>query len=376
MQVSYTPFFHAKDGEFCALQHATAAHLDRVLPLFEIGRFTEKMGELARYKNSSAPKIAYLDWVSDWVKAVLDDRTVMIDTIAWKHNERTESGEVPAVYAVNGLRERGLAVVPVVGVDRWEDADYQFALKSLSLDDHPIWALRLQSDEIEDAADPEHFLSSIKDIIVSLGLREDQVAILLDFGDVARMGASHIVEASSRVLDLLGGLGFRLFSVVGCSMPPMITEAVKKPNSEAVLKRQELAAWRTLRGKYRTLPITLGDYGVRGPSSSDVQNKHINGKIRYTIEDGYYIARGQSRMHDDGQQMYRLALTVASSAYFLGPEFSWGDDQLYRRAVRADKVRPGSPNCWIKFDTSHHLAWVGREIAAIEHALAAIPVEV
>lgn len=41
MQVSYTPFLHAKDGEFCALAKSKVSHLKGMLPLFEVDAFTE-----------------------------------------------------------------------------------------------------------------------------------------------------------------------------------------------------------------------------------------------------------------------------------------------------------------------------------------------
>ncbi|ATS51385.1 hypothetical protein XAP3CFBP6996_009065 [Xanthomonas citri pv. fuscans CFBP 6996] len=373
MQVTYTPFYHAKDGEFTALSHAKSQHLNGVLPLFEIGPFTEKMAGLVRYKNEPAPKIAYLDWVANWINQVLPERPVMVDTFAWQLDLRTETNEVPVIYAMNSLLERGLSVIPVVGVDRWADEDYQFALKALDSTDFPAWALRLQIDEIEDAIDPDHFLESIEEIMMGLGLPPTQVGLLMDFGDVSKSDNQTMIDSASRVLDLLQDQSFRFFSLVGCSMPAMVTDAVKKPNTEAVVKRREMTAWRALREKYKHLPVVLGDYGIRGPSSSDVQNPHINGKIRHTFEGGYFVARGQSKIKDDGKQMYRLAQTVASSPYFQGPSFSWGDQQLYRRAMQEKKVGPGGSNCWIKFDTSHHLAWVVQELATVEHALSAVP---
>ncbi|MDZ4377190.1 MAG: hypothetical protein U0973_03390, partial [Xanthomonadaceae bacterium] len=93
-------------------------------------------------------------------------------------------------------------------------------------------------------------------------------------------------------------------------------------------------------------------------------------------QNAFFVARGQSVQKDDGTQMYRLANIVASSPHYQGPDFSWGDSELYRRAIREKKVGPGNSNSWIKFDTSHHMAWTVLEVAEVEHALAAVPVEV
>jgi hypothetical protein len=382
MRISYTPFLHAKEGEFVALQYAKNEQLAHMLPLFEIAPFTEKTREQAQYRNSSAPICAYIHNIVSAIYESFPNGPVMVDTVQWQLNEITETGVAPVAYAINALQELEQPVVPVVGLDRWESPEYQLALKTLSVDEEATWAIRLDASDIEDAADPDHFLERIEDVVQELGLLPRQIGFLLDFGDVFMKGLEQIEFEASRVLQLLGAGGYQFFSLIGCSMPPTIDRAVKKHNTEAVLPRKEVMAWQNLRAKHSDLPLTYGDYGVRGPGTSDIPNGHTNGKIRYTIEDAFFIARGESRQNDK-QQMYRLANLVASSEHYQGPDFSWGDKELYRRAIRENigkrKVKiigPGGSNEWIQFDTSHHLAWVHVEIAAIEHALAATPVEV
>lgn len=374
MRVSYTPFFHAKDGEFTALHRSSAKQRAVTLPLFEIGRFTERRRALVRFKDDETPMCSYLSWMADSICNAFPSGPIMVDTFAWLLTELTETGEVPVSFAINALLERERAVVPVVGLDRWEDETYQLALKSLNADDFETWTIRLDTADIEDAADPKHFLERIDEVLKELGLTTGRTGILLDFGDVTGKSDDQIVSEARRVLDLLGPNGYRFYSLIGCSLPPTINLAVKRPNSQGVVIRKEMTAWRRLREAYPKLPIAYGDYGVRGPTSSDIPNPHTNGKIRYTYNNALFIARGQSVKNDDGNQMYRLANIVASSEHYQGPEFSWGDSELYRRAVREKKIGPGNSNTWIMFDTSHHLAWVVLEIAEVERALRAIPV--
>lgn len=376
MHISYTPFFHAKDGEFTALQHSPKEQRAVTLPLFEIGRFTENQRKLVRFKDEEMPMCAYLSWLADSICEVFPSGPVMVDTFSWQLEETTETGEVPVAFAINALLERDRSVVPVIGLDRWDSAEYQLALKSLDPDSFSAWSIRLDSSDIEDAADPEHFLDRMEEVLQGLGLTTKQVGVLLDFGDVTGKTIEQIEEQAVRVLNLLGPSHYRFFSMVGCSMPPSINLAVKNPNSQGTIARKEMLAWRHVRAANPALPIAYGDYGVRGPTSSDIQNPHINGKIRYSFQNAFFVARGQSVQKDDGTQMYRLANIVASSAHYQGPNFSWGDSELYRRAIREKKVGPGNSNSWIKFDTSHHLAWVVLEVAEMEHALAAAPVEV
>lgn len=385
MRISYTPFFHAKEGEFIALQHATKEQKAAILPLFEIGRFTDKQREQARYRNADMPICTYIHRLVDSICESVPDGPVMVDTFNWQINETTETNEAPVAYAINALLDRGKLVVPVVGLDRWESEDYRLALKSIDFNENATWVIRLDSSDIEDAADREHFLERINDVMQGLGLLSRQVGVILDFGDITGKTSEQIEAQASNVLDILGTEKFQFFSLIGCSMPPSINQAVKQVNSVGTLPRKEILAWRRLRETHHSLPLAYGDYGVRGPSSSDVENPHINGKIRYTFENAFYVARGQSVQKDDGQQMYRLAQIVASSPYYQGPSFSWGDAELYKRAIREmtvgpskrkKLVGPGNSNKWIQFDTNHHLTWVMLEVAAVEQALATNAVEV
>jgi hypothetical protein len=382
MSTSYTPFFFAKEGEFIALQHSTKEQRATMLPLFEVGPFTDKLREQAQYCNLETPICAYIQNIAQAIRESFPNGPVMIDTIQWQLDETTETGEAPVAYAINALRALEQRVVPVIGLDRWDSQEYQLALKNLNLDDDATWAIRLDAADIEDAADPVHFMDRVEDVMQSLGLQPKQVGILIDFGDVFRKEVADIEIEANRVLELLAPSGYQFFSIVGCSMPPLINLAVKNHNSEAVLPRKEIMAWQSIRAAHKGLPIAYGDYGVRGPQSSDVPNQYTNGKIRHTIKEGFFVVRGETRQ-GDREQMYRLANIVASSPFYQGPDFSWGDKELYRRAIRENVgkrkpriIGPGGSPEWIQYDTNHHIAWVHIEIAAVEHALAAAPVEV
>jgi hypothetical protein len=382
MRVVYTPFLHAKKGEFEAMEHASTAERRLMLPLFEIAPFTDKVHALVRYRDLAEPIAAYLRTTAAEIVDSYPQQPVMVDTARWTETEMTETGELAITYAIQALRDRGQPVVPVVGLVRWESEEYQLALKALPFKGEPTWALRLDTADMEDAADPEHFLERVKEVMQGLGVLPKNMGILMDFEDVSGHLVDTLEALADRVLRLLGPGGYQFYSLVGCSMPPSVDKAVKKHNTEGTVSRKEMLAWRRLRAAHRHLPLAFGDYGVRGPRSSDAPNPYTNGKIRYTIEDQFYIVRGEPRKKYD-EQMHRLAAIVTASQHYLGPDFSWGDSEIYRRAVRENigkkmfkLIGPGGTTDWIKYDTSHHMAWVHRELVAAEHALGAALVEV
>lgn len=383
MRVTYTPFLHAKDGEFAAVAATPADQRDLLLPLFELPPFTDKVRALVAYRHAPQPIAAYLQDKTGEVAQAFAGRPVMVDTNHWTETDTTETGELAVTYAIQALRDRGHPVVPVVGLLRFDESEeYRLALQSVAFEGEPTWALRLDASDMEDAADPDHFIERINGVLQGLGVMPKHMGVLMDFEDVSGQPTDGIVTTAERVLQLLGPSGFQFFSLIGCSMPATINLAVKKHNSEGTVTRKEMLAWRRLRAAYPQLPLAFGDYGVRGPRSSDAPNPYTNGKIRYTIENQYFIVRGEPRKADD-EQMHTLAAKVAASAHYLGPDFSHGDRQLHLRAVRTmvgkrvlKLIRPGGTTSWIEFDTSHHLAWLHRELLAAEHAIHAVPVDV
>ena len=122
--------------------------------------------------------------------------------------------------------------------------------------------------------------------------------------------------------------------------------------------------WKNARQQYPTCQIFFGDYGVRGPSTGDVGYGNTNAKIRYTIDDEYFIVRGHViRKPLGGFQHCGLAQTLIDSGRYLGPGFSWGDSEIQRCA---NQEIGGGSTTWIKIDTSHHVAYVVAEIAEFE----------
>jgi hypothetical protein len=245
----------------------------------------------------------------------------------------------------------------------------------LPKDEIAYWAIRLDTADIDEAAEPEELLGRLDDVLEGLGIERAQTGILLDFGNVFGKDVTAISAPALKLLDLIGADGYRFYSVAGCSMPPSIDKAVKDHDSEGLLPRGEMLAWQTLRAARPLLPIVYGDYGVRGPTSVTVPVKHVNGKIRHTVNGAFFIARGKSIQDEKSTQMYRLARVVATSVHFQGPGYSWGDAELYKRATfkAGDKprVQPHWTNEWIRYDTSHHLKHVLTEVTATETALAA-----
>jgi hypothetical protein len=368
MLLRYVPIVKAKKGEFDALANTSDDVARRIMPLFEVGRLTQAIVERKWYKTSRTPKIAYLGRVVDGIAAAWGDRPAMVDGYLLPPDASTEQGEHMIAHTVMNLEEAGTPVVPVIGYDRWENEVYQAAMKGLSAGGKRAFCLRIDSQSLDDAAEPEFFKDNVAEILDGMGLPPSKCSVLIDFGDVTSTGISDLVTVAGRVITQLNEFGFRRFITAGCSIPKSIDLAVQDTDSSALLVRRELLLWEALRQEFRNRRIIYGDYGVRGPNTNDdIRSNNTNGKIRHTTQQQYYVARGHAITKDGSAvQMHALARDVVQSGHYLGVDFSWGDERI--DACR-QHLFTGSPTTWIAIDTNHHLAYVTQEVEEFERSI-------
>ncbi|HAS8353781.1 TPA: hypothetical protein I7721_22200, partial [Vibrio vulnificus] len=144
-----------------------------------------------------------------------------------------------------------------------------------------------------------------------------------------------------------------------------INNMVPKVNTNGIVIRKELKVWKAIKKFNKNINFIFGDYGVANPQvGDDVIAPDANGKIRYTIEDSYFVVRGYSRRQGEkGSQMHGLCRRLISSGYYIGPAFSWGDSKIEECA---QGEFTGNPMNWISIDTSHHMTYVVSEIKEYE----------
>jgi hypothetical protein len=119
-----------------------------------------------------------------------------------------------------------------------------------------------------------------------------------------------------------------------------------------------------LRMEFPDLNIVNGDYGLRGPTTTEIRSKYTNGKIRHTIEKQIFVVRGHPFLNDHSfVQMHELAERLTKSRHYLGDGFSWGDSQILLCSLGLAK---GDLSHWIAVDTSHHLTFVVQEVEEFE----------
>lgn len=367
MPPKHVSILKANQGELEALRNLMTQTADRFTPLFEIGRITDAIRATKYMQNSRTPITTHLERKLGPIVEVWRTRDAMVDAYQWDPDARVETGEHLIPFIVRYLRSLGVAAIPVVGYDRWSDEAYRLGLQSIPTHVDKRFCLRLDSGALlEDVTDPEHFVGTVADIVDGLQLDPSRCSVIMDYADVSAnvMSIERLIGSATDVVRQLQSFGFAYYVVAGCSMPKTIDLAVEDRDSTGMIMRKEMLVWQALKSSMPDLLVISGDYGVRGPTTSEAPSKHTNGKIRYTVPKQLFIARGHS-IHSDGdaRQMRELSATVIRSPHYLGPNFSWGD----RRILSVNGgAGPGSTTTWIAIDTNHHLTFVVQEVEEFE----------
>ncbi len=365
MNTIYFPILKTLAAEFTALRNTKHSKAKNIIPLFEF----PKVQNRKKYRESSEPITEFIGDTSEEIGQFWAEKHAMFDAYHWSPTATNEQGEHIISYIYHSLESTGVKTVPVVGYDRWGIMDYQMALQSIARSHMGKFCIRLDHAAFEDSAEPDFLQENLDDIISSLELNPSNCHVIFDFEDVTHLGAIDLIEQFESLFNIVSRFNFMSYSIAGCSLPKTINEAVKVQNSCGVVLRKEMLLWRSARQRFPNIPIYFGDYGVRGPHSNEgIISPNTNGKIRHTIENEYFVARGQSLSKPPkGEQMWQLAQKIIDSGYYLGEQFSWGDSEIFRCSKKKFKGNAGQ---WIAIDTNHHLAYVVAEIAEFERITA------
>lgn len=361
MNDTYFPILKAKSGEFEALKNLNSRNLGKIVPIMEIPKPDDNALATA-IKHSPTPYSYCLENTVSKLAKAYPKGTIFFDTFYWNADFALEDGIHVLTKTYKAILNHGLSPFPIVGYDRWEVTEYVHAIEFISSLAPPGFCLRLDEDAMDDMADTEHFEEKLSDICLKCGTSPSKLTVLLDFGDVSKRSVSDIIEGLENSYRALNSLGYAHIIMAGSSIPTLINDAVKEKDSTDMLLRKEMLAWQGFYSANPKAKLYFGDYGIRNPSMAEnIIAPHMNGKIRYTVDKNFFIARGHSvKQADKFGQMHTLALEIVKSPYYKGVDYSWGDKRISEIAFSTKK--PGNPTTWIGIDTNHHVTFVSQEV--------------
>ncbi|HIH0876080.1 TPA: beta family protein, partial [Vibrio cholerae] len=201
MTPKYVPILKAKKGEFDAYKNLPRRVQLHTLPVFELPTLTSKMLETT-YLGVSNPREQFINKCAVGLSSSISVPTIGIDIHSWAPDSTIENGEHVLSVFTSCLSNEGCEVLPVIGYDRWEDAEYSTVLQLLA-QSKDRFILRLDSYAFEDMVEEEPFLDTIEDIVSSMGLDTRKCSVILDFGDVSKDTIVDIQEQVDTALSLL-----------------------------------------------------------------------------------------------------------------------------------------------------------------------------
>jgi len=373
MKLIYVPILKAKPGELTALAELKKFAAEKIVPWFDISPVNDD--KLEKLSGQLFPPIeSYLSGIAAEISTVWKGRQIFLDMPKWSTNAQTEGGEHVIPFLRNQLESFRVKTNLVVDYVRWDDPVYVNALRGARLSSACDFVLRLvmDSDTVEELSEEDFVLERLNEITDTLDLDPVLVMVMIDFGDVSsqKHTVPDIVSKSEKAIALLKRAGFNNFRVAGCSLPAFISSAIKDQNSTGLVLRKEMSAWRTLVVQPGFESLGFSDYGIRGPNSKETGGpSNANGKIRYTIQEEMFIARGYPLTEGlKGAQHQELARLVIASGHWATEKFSWGDNEIYRCSQGEFS---GTSSDWISIDTNHHIHSVVHEVIEYKELVAA-----
>jgi hypothetical protein len=359
-QKHYVPILKAKAGELRALKEATDSVRATFTPVLEVmdvpPRYIEGADEPIPSKSVEAHVV---DVSKSIAKACGTGRNVFIDGFYIEELAALGDGREPIGGVLDELREADVKAIPVTGLDRFKE--YNEAVKQAVEQDERGVCLRLQEPDLaSDTLDKQ-----ISAVLNGLDLSRSTV----DLGaglrprDPPKSSLVPMLNAIPRVKE------WRSFTLAASSFPVNMAGVAKYATVE--LDREEWTNWTFLRSRSDKLlrVPTFGDYAINHPTPSDIDPREMrmSANIRYTWTTTFLIAKGEAtpRKRDaekkaaPAEQYPLLAQTIIDHKAWCGPKFSWGDSFIQKCANRECV---GGPREWRAVGTSHHFAFVAKQL--------------
>ncbi|MHC4573069.1 MAG: beta family protein [Planctomycetota bacterium] len=356
----YVPYLRWKQGEYQAVWRLSDATKRMFTPLIGIPELGWDFQEEKEKKTIDelltdfALKKIYKKWGSS---------PCFVDLNLIPSSERMKNSVHPLRFVFDELRWLGCQSIPVTGLFR--DDEYQREIKAALAKDKNGVCLRTT---IEQTA-KKSFKRELDFLLSTLGIRASDGYFILDLGAPTNFQPlDGFTMAIQRIVSKLPYLNdWRTFTLLGTSFPETMT-GIKKGGE--VVPRYEWKLYKMLvtdlkRAGFR-LP-TFGDYAINHPKvlEIDMRKAKPSATIRYTIDDSWYIVKGQNvrdEKYGKFKQYRDLSKKVVDSRYYCGSNFSWGDDYIQKCANKESST--GRLMTWRQVGTSHHIEKVIGDIAS------------
>jgi hypothetical protein len=347
----YVPVLKDKQGERLALRHLPAGTKARFTPLFDIVRDFDDLNDL--------PDGLLRDWGA---------ATAFVD-LGGQPDSAMPDGRHPVQYVFEEASALGLNLIPVVGLGASQvflqatrtvvASDGRGVCIRITVEDKPADQLAARLLGLRQALRGNPEAGGAGD-----ALPESQVDLVVDLSVVAPIDVGMITAIAEGMLRACPTPNaWRTLTLVSGAFPESRRGIAS--NGQADVPRKDWLAWRSICSTYDGRIPTFGDYGAVHPIELNLDFSQITpaGNIRYTVSGAWLVVKGSS-LRDNGFAQYRdLSARVVADPRYCSEAFSPGDRYILDCAQGRGST--GSPMTWVQAATSHHLTFVGEELASL-----------
>ena len=357
----YVPILKWRMGEYQALLHLKRTVKDWCTPLLEIPTEAWDFEEEKPAKSLDD----HLSSFGKRLKAKWDTAICFVDSPYIDGAAKVASGQHHLEFIFDQARAAKCKAIPVVGLRR--ASAYVSAVRRIAAADSLGICLRLE---------PEDFTPSLQadiDALLSrLAINVDDVDLVIDSKDSIQPSATTQAAVwKAQLMQIPYQVTWNTLTIAGTAFPAALPASVYRPKGTA--KRNEWLAYKhlisTLKPTQR-IP-TFGDYATSHPVTALLDPRVLdpNAKIKYTIDDAWFIVVGtQVKLNGRGQYVQLCERIINERpAVFSGASYSWGDKYIADCAAKA--VGTGGTSTWPTVATNHHVTRAIRDVAKFHGSL-------
>ncbi len=351
----YVPVLKWKRGERIALRNLPPDVKARLTPLIEIIPKHFEDAKRAKKRIESVIEVKVNEIEKDW--GVLP---FFLDLHLIEDSYKTSAGVHPVIAIHQMLRDRGLNMMPVTGLQR--SAEYNEAVASVLEGTEVTVCIRLTTEDLS--------LPNVNDRIASLlgsiSRTREQVHLVVDYGSTT--DATLSLSVPEQVIDRLDA--YSTFTVISGAFPKDLSEFEK--NRQYTHVRADWLSWHSQvlapDTRLKRIP-TFGDYTILYPYFMPPLSylPNVSASIRYTSDDYWVIMRGEGLRNENGpgwRQYPAQALLLEGRDEFCGEGFSTGDQYLHQLG-QAIGQSMGTPESLIRAGVNHHITFVVKQISEL-----------
>ncbi len=340
----YVPVLKWKMGEYQALARLSEEIKSRVVPLIEVPPAGFDF-ETKQVKKTPS------EHLKDFGKKLNDkwqDRNCLLDLKYFDPKIKMGSQ-----HYVNFIFDQTIAndcgAIPVLSLQS-DEAFLKAVAKIPSIEESGI-AIRLANGDF----DNPQLADQIKDIGKRTGVGWGETDVIVDLCRPEYIPKTVFRGGLAMMLASIPQLNkARSMVVIGTSYPKVLAEYKDK---EQHVPRMEWIGYKDFVGtldEQARIP-TFGDYAVAHPDLVELDMRFVTpyAKLRYTLEDSWYLAIGKA-VRTEGFEQYRdMCKSLIKQPFFDGPNFSAGDEYIDQCAK--GKVKTGNLSTWVWVANNRHI---------------------